>query len=86
MADLFDSCEEMEEGTKSHTCTFSCPEIQGEFVGTGSARASNESRRQAFLALYESLPTSLEDLIIRFLLLSWTMFRITMYCYCDCVL
>lgn len=34
---------------------------QGEFVGTGSARASNESRRQAFLALYESLPTALED-------------------------
>ena len=34
---------------------------QGEFVATGSAKATSESRRKAFMALYETLPLAVED-------------------------
>ncbi|CAE7266609.1 NAM7 [Symbiodinium natans] len=50
---------------QSHTCTWSCPQIEGEFVATGSARAATESRRNAFAALYQNLPPNLEEIYLQ---------------------
>lgn len=38
--------------------------FQGEFEATGSGRATTESRRNAFAALYAMLPPSLEDRVL----------------------
>ncbi|CAJ1383993.1 unnamed protein product [Effrenium voratum] len=50
---------------KSHVCTWTCSQIQGEVVGTGSARAAADSRRQAFMALYQNLPSAVEEAILK---------------------
>ncbi|CAE7940438.1 2E4.130, partial [Symbiodinium necroappetens] len=50
---------------QSHTCTWTCPQIEGEVVATGSARAATESRRNAFAALYQSLPSALEEIYLQ---------------------
>ncbi|CAL1167588.1 unnamed protein product [Cladocopium goreaui] len=52
-------------GGKTHTCTLVCPQIEGEFVATGSAKSAADSRRKAFAALYETLPPSLEEVYIQ---------------------
>eukprot|EP00435_Cladocopium_sp_Y103_P062192 s444_g23.t2 len=52
-------------GGKTHICTFTCPQIEGEFVATGSGKATADSRRKAFAALYETLPPSLEEVYIQ---------------------
>ncbi|CAE8588924.1 unnamed protein product [Polarella glacialis] len=49
----------------SHTCTWTCPQLEGEFVATGSAHAAAESRQQAMSALYKVLPSSLEELFVK---------------------
>ncbi|CAE8689891.1 unnamed protein product [Polarella glacialis] len=49
----------------SHTCTWTCPQVEGEFVATGSAHAAAESRQQAMSALYKVLPSSLEELFVK---------------------
>jgi len=52
-------------GGKTHICTLVCPQIEGEFVATGSAKSAADSRRKAFAALYETLPPSLEEVYIQ---------------------
>jgi len=58
------SAEQNDPGAspKTHTCTWSCPQIEGEFVTTGSGKTSAESRRKAIMALYDELPPSVEEL------------------------
>mmetsp|Transcript_6346 Transcript_6346/g.14556 ORF Transcript_6346/g.14556 Transcript_6346/m.14556 type:complete len:1172 (+) Transcript_6346:18-3533(+) len=51
-------------GQQSHICTWSCPQIEGEITATGSAAAATQSRREAFAALYRSLPENLEELYL----------------------
>ncbi|CAE7027914.1 unnamed protein product [Symbiodinium sp. CCMP2592] len=62
-------CKEDDETSgsrqRSHTCTWTCPQIEGEVVATGSARAATESRRNAFAALYQSLPSALEEIYLQ---------------------
>eukprot|EP00931_Biecheleriopsis_adriatica_P046667 TRINITY_DN2681_c0_g1_i2.p1 TRINITY_DN2681_c0_g1~~TRINITY_DN2681_c0_g1_i2.p1 ORF type:complete len:1206 (+),score=280.58 TRINITY_DN2681_c0_g1_i2:65-3682(+) len=51
--------------SRSHTCTWSCPQVSGETVASGgSAPVAAESRRQAMAALYRSLPQNLEELYL----------------------
>lgn len=46
-----------------HICTWSCPQVKGETIATGTARSSAESRRQAMASLYAKLPDHVENLI-----------------------
>merc|ERR1719428_2528838 len=55
--------EEVSPKTVTHTCTWSCPHLEGETVASGSAFVASESRQQAMASLYRDLPADLDGLL-----------------------
>jgi len=57
---------EEDEQTKlrSHSAVWSCSQLPGETVATGTGPVAAESRRQAMAALYRSLPQNLESVYL----------------------
>jgi len=54
---------QLDQGPKSHICTWSCSHLDGEIIARGSAPSAAESRRQTMAALYRDLPASLETVL-----------------------
>eukprot|EP00930_Biecheleria_cincta_P040438 TRINITY_DN2770_c0_g1_i1.p1 TRINITY_DN2770_c0_g1~~TRINITY_DN2770_c0_g1_i1.p1 ORF type:complete len:1216 (+),score=190.45 TRINITY_DN2770_c0_g1_i1:71-3718(+) len=56
--------QRLRAGPVSHTCTWSCPQFEGETVVTGTGSVAAASRREAMAALYKSLPSNLQDVYL----------------------
>jgi len=56
--------QRLRAGPVSHTCTWSCPQLAGETVASGTGTVAAASRREAMAALYNALPPNLQDVYL----------------------